>query len=297
MTQTEDLPSSPPFLGAHFSVAGGLENAVYEARRLDCTVAQIFTKNARTWKEPELSEDQVNRFKAACRETGVTHVFSHCTYLINIASNDPEKLEKSRCSLTAEMARSARLGLDGVVLHPGAHLGRGMGKGLGTAIDSLVQVLAEVKGPSPRLLIETTAGTGTTIGSRFQELRELISGTGADRKTMGICLDTSHIFAAGYDIRTAQSLDHTLAEFDAVVGLDRLFLIHANDSIPDLGSCRDRHTHIGMGKIGLKGFAALMTHPALADIPKLIETPKEKDGRPMDRVNLSTLRKFTKLGN
>jgi len=279
-------------IGAHFSVAGGLENGLYQARSLNCNIAQIFTKNARSWKEPQIHPDQVSTFKKVRRETKISRVFSHCSYLINIASDDPIKVDKSRCSLEAEMARSGSLGLDGVVLHPGSHLGQGIEKGLEIAIQSLSQVLAQDKGDFPRLLIETTAGTGTSLGSRFEEIGELISKTDARTQSIGVCLDTSHIFAAGYDIRTALALDHTLERFDAVIGLSRLRLIHVNDSKPDFGSRKDRHEHIGKGTIGELGFRAIMTHPALVSVPKIIETPKELNGNEMDTVNLEFLRHF-----
>ena len=285
----------PVILGAHFSVAGGLENALYTARDLDCRAAQIFTKNARSWKEPDLSPDQIRRFVSARQETGVSFVASHCTYLINVAAAEETKRQKSIESLTAEMERSAGLGLDAVVLHPGAHLGAGVEAGLDRAAHSLEQVLSRNKNKFPRLLLETTAGTGTSLGSRFEELgvliRRLLRRLGDDVK-VGVCLDTSHVFGAGYDIRTAQALEETLETFDREIGISHLTLLHLNDSKPDLGSRKDRHEHIGLGKIGVNGFRAVMRSPALADIPKVLETPKELDGRPMDPVNLDRLREL-----
>jgi len=284
-------------LGAHFSVAGGLENALYEAKRLNCQVVQIFTKNGRTWKEPKLTRDRVATFKNARRKTGISQVFSHCTYLINIASHDSEKCGKSNNALEAEMIRSGRLGLDGVVLHPGAHLGQGIEKGLAMAIQSLNRVLAKDTGQFPRLLIETTAGSGSCLGSRFEEIGTIISNTKAGSHPIGVCLDTSHIFAAGYDIRTDPALENTLERFDSLIGLSRLSLIHMNDSKPDLGSRKDRHEHIGKGKIGHSGFKALMRHPALKAIPKIIETPKDLNGTLMDPVNLNCLTELLALSS
>ncbi|MCG8632737.1 MAG: deoxyribonuclease IV [Desulfobacterales bacterium] len=283
--------SLPHPLGAHFSVAGGLENALFKARDLNCDAVQIFTKNARTWKEPELNQTRISAFKAARKETGISWVFSHCTYLINIASNDGDKLEKSRNSLASEMERSGLLGLDGVVLHPGAHLGEGMEKGLDTARKSINRVLAIDRGLFPELLIETTAGTGTSIGSRFEEIGTLINSL--DRpEAVGVCMDTSHIFAGGYDLRSLKALDETLLAFNEHIGLSRLKLIHLNDSKPGLGSKKDRHQHIGKGQIGDSGFSAIMQDKRLHSIPKILETPKDDNGTPMDQVNLNRLKKL-----
>jgi len=287
-----ELPEMMLPIGAHFSIAGGLENALHQAGGLNCDTAQIFTKNARSWKEPELTPDQITTFKNVRLEKGISRIFSHCTYLINIASDDPGKLEKSRQSLESEMIRAGRLGLDGVVLHPGAHLSQGIEKGLEIAAQSLNRVLTRDNGDFPRLLIETTAGTGTCLGSRLEEIEALMSQTDAAAKPLGVCLDTSHIFAAGYDIRTQDALEHTLEDFDALIGLHRLGLIHVNDSKSDFGSRKDRHEHIGKGKIGPSGFRALMTHPALIAIPKILETPKELNGNEMDKLNLDCLLRF-----
>ena len=280
-----------PLLGAHFSVAGGLENALITASDLNCRAAQIFTKNARSWKEPDLSVEQVDRFQKIRTQTGVSFVASHCTYLINVASPDTDKRNRSIQSLSAEMQRSGRLGLDAVVLHPGAHLGSGIEAGLATAGQSLQAVLSQDTGEFPALLLETTAGTGTSLGSCFEELGQLISALDHHPR-VGICLDTSHVFAAGYDLRTPEALNRTLDEFQRHMDISRLALIHLNDSKPKLGSRKDRHEHIGMGQIGTQGFRAVMQHPALARIPKVLETPKERDGKPMDPINLNHLRQL-----
>lgn len=278
-----------PVLGAHFSVAGGLENALYTASELNCEAAQIFTKNARSWKEPQLTTEQVERFLNARQETGLAFVASHCTYLINIATADREKRQKSLASLHAEMERSGRLGLDAVVLHPGAHLGQGIEAGMETAHRTLEQVLARDNGSFPTLLLETTAGTGTSLGSSFEQIGQLVQRLDHHPK-VAVCLDTSHVFAAGYDIRTRDTLSRTLDDFHRHIGLSRLHLIHLNDSRPELGSRKDRHEHIGKGKIGLEGFRAVMSAPGLARVPKILETPKDLDGRQMDPVNLDCLR-------
>ncbi len=283
-------------LGAHFSVAGGLENALYTARDLHCNTAQIFTKNARSWKDPDLSQARIQTFLKVREETCIPWVFSHCTYLINIASNDREKLLKSRVSLAAELHRSGLLGLDGVVLHPGAHLGEGLERGLETARESINWVLDRDEGSFPKLLLETTAGTGTCLGSRFEEIGELINSLDKP-EAVGVCMDTSHVFAAGYDIRTGQALENTLLAFNKYIGLSRLGLIHLNDSKPELGSRKDRHEHIGKGHIGDSGFSAIMQDKRLAPIPKVLETPKDNNGFPMDPVNLNRLIELAKGKN
>jgi deoxyribonuclease-4 len=278
-----------PVLGAHFSVAGGLEKALTTAWELKCRAAQIFTKNARSWKEPDLSVDQVARFQAMRKKTGMVFVASHCSYLINVASPDTDKRTQSMASLVGEMKRSGRLGLDAVVLHPGAHLGHGIEAGLIVAGQTLKDALSRDEGDFPQLLLETTAGTGTSLGSSFEELGALLS---ALPPRVGICLDTCHIFAAGYDLRTPEALDQVMDEFQRHMDISRLALVHLNDARPKLGSRKDRHTHIGMGEIGTQGFRAVMQHPLLAKIPKIIETPKELDKKPMDPVNLKRLRQL-----
>ena len=280
-----------PLIGAHFSVAGGLENALHQAAALDCPAVQIFTKNARTWKESMPDSAQIDRFKQVREETRVEVVLSHCSYLINIAATDAAKREKAAQALVKEMERSALLGVDHVVLHPGSHLGAGMDKGIETAIATLNQVMAENPGDFPMLLLETTAGMGSGIGSRFEELAAILQGVN-QKKNFGICLDTSHIFAAGYDIRTPETYAETVAEFDRIIGLPHLKAIHTNDSIPPLDSKKDRHAHIGQGCIGEMGFQCLMQDERLERVPKILETPKSDGDVDMDPVNLDKLRQL-----
>ncbi|MCG8565613.1 MAG: deoxyribonuclease IV [Desulfobacterales bacterium] len=282
-------PKHHPLIGAHFSVAGGLENALITAADLDCNAVQIFTKNARTWKESHPTPDQIEIFKRLREKHKIQVVLSHCSYLINVAAGDEEKRKKAEEALVNEMKRSAALGLDHVVLHPGAHLGRGVEEGIATAIGTLGAVLAQDPGDFPRLLLETTAGQGSCLGSRFEELRDLLAQL--PDKT-GVCLDTSHIFAAGYDIRTRETYQAVMADFHRTIGLEKLYAIHTNDSIPPLDSKKDRHAHIGKGCIGDEGFAAIMQDPRLENIPKILETPKDMDGKAMDPVNLSRLREL-----
>lgn len=276
------------FLGAHFSVAGGPEHALYTAKSLDCTVAQIFTKNSRTWKEFMPDQDRINTFIDARKKIGITHVLSHASYLINIASSHKEKLKKSIQALTSELIRSSKLGIDYVVLHPGAFLDTSEHVGISRAADSLKEAFEKAGKSAPRLLIETTAGQGTCLGHTFEHIKKILDLTNIHEKT-GVCMDTCHMFAAGMDISRPDKYEKTLTGFDALIGLDRLFAIHLNDSKTPLGSNKDRHAHIGEGHIGETGFHLIMNDKRLQHIPKILETPKDRDGQEMDPVNLARL--------
>ncbi|GBC63439.1 deoxyribonuclease IV [Desulfonema ishimotonii] len=282
------MPENKLLIGAHFSISGGLHNALYTARDYGCTALQIFTKNARTWKENTLSAGAIARFEAARRETGITAIASHASYLINLATPEPEKREMACHALTQELIRSSALAIPWVILHPGAHMGKGEDAGMARIADAVRAIFDAVPGVSPRLLLETTAGQGSGIGHTFDQLAALLEKIDAPDRT-GICLDTCHIFAAGYDIRTAAVYGETMSRFDAVIGLEHLRVIHLNDSKKPLGAKVDRHAHIGDGEIGLTGFACLMNDPRLAHALKIIETPKEK-GADWDAVNLARLR-------
>lgn len=280
--------SNRPFLGAHFSIAGGLENSLLTAKSLGCNALQIFTKNSRTWQEKDLDQSTVNRFLDQKKTSGVDVILSHASYLINIASPDKEKLGKSIHALICEFHRCASLRVNYLVLHPGSFIEDTMDNGMNRAVESLKTVLAQTRPKFPRLLIETTAGQGSNLGSSFEQIAYILEKTGSHSRT-GVCLDTSHIFASGYDIREKAAYDQTMSEFDRIVGLDRLYAIHLNDSKTDLGSKKDRHDHIGQGCIGIKAFELIMTDPRLKNTIKIIETPKHQDGTDMDKVNLDRL--------
>jgi deoxyribonuclease-4 len=290
-------PKSPAglLLGAHLSIAGGLEKAAYRAQALGCTALQVFTKNASTWKERILSPDEIDRFRGACSETGLACVVSHASYLINLASPGPEKHRRSCRALEKELVRCADLGIPYVVLHPGAHMEDSATAGIGRIAASINRLSAEVHRKGPRLLLETTAGQGTSLGHRFEQLAELLDRIEASER-IGVCLDSSHVFAAGYDLRTPTAFRRTLTAFERVVGLQRLYLLHLNDSKKALGSRVDRHEHIGLGCIGPAGFAGFMQDRRLAHIPKIIETPKQRAGRDWDPVNLRRLRELAAGG-
>ncbi len=275
-------------LGAHFSIAGGLENAILTAEKFGCNVVQLFTKNARTWKEKMLGKAAIQAFIQERKHAGIKYVLSHASYLINIASNDKEKLKQSIHALECEMIRCSELEIDYLVLHPGAYLTAGEQKGVEQAAQSLKILFSSLPKTRTRLLIETTSGQGTCLGHRFEQIADILNKVDAHHRT-GVCLDTCHIFAAGYDIRTTTPYNQVINNFHRIIGLDRLLAIHVNDSKTPLGSKKDRHEHIGAGCIGLKGFELIMNDKRLKQIPKILETAKEQNGLQMDPINLNTL--------
>jgi len=400
-----------PLFGAHLSIAGGTDRAALRARGLGADCLQLFVKSPSQWRFAALTDEEVERFRAAVRgeqqsapgeytggrtrnehnnadERNSPHgppcihgglntdaadaasvtphsalrtphslspLVGHASYLVNLASPDDRLYDRSRRCLLEELDRAARLGLDAFVLHPGAHVGSGEQAGLDRIADALLWLRAARPAPRVSILLETTAGAGTVLGGRFEQLAYVINkcdptakdgnrqeATGEGRQAtgngqeaagkgaaqseirnlkfemdsqnglrsvfrvpssefavpssafwLGICIDTCHLFAAGYDLRTAASLDSTLGRLDAAVGLDRVCVVHANDSRGRLGSRLDRHAHIGRGQLGRATFRLLVNHPALCHLPFIIETPKEDDrGRAMDPVNLRTLRRM-----
>jgi len=284
-------PAIPtPLIGAHFSIARGLERALYDAMAHGCTTCQIFTKNAMVWRERELSDDRISSFRQAVGKTGIREIASHGSYLINLASPEPQKHAQSCQALENELYRSDALGIPYVVLHPGAHMGEGETVGMRRVIQSINGVVERTPEIRTRLLLETTSGQGSGLGHRFEQLAAMLAGI-TDRHRVGICLDSCHIFAAGYDIRTETHFEDTMMQFESTVGLGNLFCIHLNDSKRPLGSKVDRHEHIGSGHIGLTGFECFMRDPRLEQVPKIIETPKSREEN-WDRTNLERLRQL-----
>lgn len=280
-------------LGAHFSIAKGLHNALYEAKSYKCNTVQIFTKNANTWKERRLTQDEIDLFDQARTKTGISIIASHTSYLINLATYEKKKHAMSCMALKEELVRSSILNIPFVVLHPGSHMGSGEKEGICRIAASINEIFEENPDITTRLLLETTAGQGSSIGHTFEQLESVMDKI-ENRDSVGICLDTCHIFAAGYDIRTAASYRKTIDNFDKIIGFQHLFLIHLNDSRKDLGSRVDRHEHIGKGFIGLKAFELFMNDKRFKDIPKIIETPKQKKGKDWDKENLERLRTLVK---
>ncbi len=258
-------------LGAHTSAAGGPHNALLEGKSIGATTIQFFTANQKQWKGKPLTEERIELFKETRAATSLKAIMSHAGYLINLGSSNPEMLHKSREAFRDEIERSLALELSFINFHPGAATGDSREACLERIIASLLTYEDYFPDDETRLLLETTAGQGTAIGNTFEELAYIVERT-HKRVPIGICIDTCHIFAAGYDIRTAESLQLTLETFDAIIGLNHLYAFHLNDSECPLGSKKDRHANIGEGEIGLECFKFLMTSPLTREIPKYLET-------------------------
>lgn len=275
-------------LGAHMSIAGGVDSSVDRAADLEMNALQIFSQNVRSWSTRELTEEEIQGFKEKREKFGVVYAVVHTSYLLNLASPKDDLWEKSKKGLIEEIRRAHLLGIPAINTHIGAHTGSGLENGIDRLIAALKEVerADEFEGSEVKILLENTAGAGTKLGSDFAELGQVLDElNNSDR--YGVCIDTCHGFAAGYDFSTETGLKETLEEFDHAVGLDKLELIHLNDSIGDRGSHKDRHAHIGRGKIGDEGFAAVVNNPDLRELPFILETPKEElDGKEADRVNL-----------
>jgi deoxyribonuclease-4 len=275
-------------LGAHESIAGGLHKAFDRAQSATCDAVQIFVKSNRSWAVKPLTEDEIARFKARAEETGIRPVVGHTSYLLNLGSPDELLWEKSRDMLITELERCEALGIPWLVLHPGAHVGSGEKAGLARVAEGLGEVHAATPGFRAQILLETTAGQGTSLGRTFEQLARIIELTEQGER-LGVCLDTCHVFAAGYELRTAEGYAATMEAFERTLGLERLKALHLNDSKGELGERKDRHEHIGKGHIGLEGFRNVLNDPRLAGLPGLLETPKGDDLQE-DRENLAVLR-------
>lgn len=273
------------------SVAGGLENAFAAGRTAGCDCLQIFVKNQRQWTVPPLTNQQIDRYRQAQRETGLTPVVAHATYLLNLASPEKTLRDKSIRCMINELERCEALGVVSLIFHPGAHMKSTPGEGMKRIAKSLDGVHHSCAGYRSRVLLETTAGQGTALGRRFEQIAEIIDQTKAPER-LGVCLDTCHLFAAGYDFRKAQGYAAMIDEMDAIFGCSSVEAIHANDSKRACGSRVDRHDHVGKGKIGKSGFAHFVNDRRWREVPFILETPKGKDGRgsDLDRVNLQRLR-------
>jgi deoxyribonuclease IV len=275
-------------LGAHMSIAGGVFNAPARGRSVGCDTIQIFVKNANQWVGKPISDEEADKFQEAKKETGIDPVFSHNSYLINLASPDDALYEKSANAMLDELERSEKLKLPFLVMHPGSHVGSGEEAGLKRIAEALNNILAKTKGYKVKIALETTAGQKSNLGHKFEHLAYLIHAV-KDKKRLCVCYDTCHTFAAGYDIRTKKAYEATFKEFDRVIGLNRICAFHLNDALKELGSNIDRHAHIGQGHIGEEGFRLLMNDGRFANIPMVLETPKGPD-MAEDVMNLKVLR-------
>lgn len=273
-------------MGAHMPTVGGLHNALTSGRDIGCTAVQLFTGNPRQWQTPPLTDEAVAQFRQAHADTGMAFVVAHDSYLINLAAPDPKVMGASRRAMHDELVRADALGIPWVVTHMGAHLNTGEEAGLEALVGSIRRVLDETSSLGSGIAMETTAGQGTGLGYLFEHLATVIEGAGGSPR-LGVCLDTCHIFAAGYDIRDADTFNDMLDRFDAAIGLDRLKVIHVNDAKKPLGSRVDRHEHLGKGEVGEEAFRLLVNEPRLASVPLVLETPESET---MHKVNLEFLR-------
>lgn len=259
-------------VGAHTSAAGGVQNALYHGQEIGANVVQFFTTNQRQWRSKKIAEKDISLFKEAKAKTKISHLMSHGGYLINLGSPKKSILKKSQQAFLEEVKRCHLLDIDYLCFHPGAYIDSSEEKCLEQISESLLLLKSEIKKKKTQILLETTAGQGTNVGYKFEHLSRIIKNVKKDIP-IGVCIDTCHIFAAGYDIRDKKSWKETLDEFDKKVGLKYLKTFHVNDSLKELGSRRDRHANIGHGKIGIASFKFLMTSPLTRDIPKYLETP------------------------
>jgi deoxyribonuclease-4 len=285
-----DSSIAPPLLGAHMSIAGGVNMAIERARSIGCTATQIFVKNNMQWFARPLTREEARTFLEHRQRSELLSIFAHANYLINLAATNGRFHTNSIRSLSEELVRADQLELPFLVLHPGAHLGAGEEAGLDKIIKSIDRVLSDLPKIKTRIALETTAGQGSCLGNKFEHLAYIISRA-REPERLCVCLDTAHVFAAGYDLSSESSARKMFREFDRVVGLDRLVAIHLNDSKTARGSRVDRHEHIGKGKIGLPAFRFIMGDRRFRKIPKVLETPKNKDLRE-DVINLKTLRRL-----
>lgn len=274
--------------GAHESIAGGVDKAIERAQRATCDTIQIFNKSNNQWRAAELKPEVVENYFKLQEETGISVATSHSSYLINIASPDKALRKKSLDALKVEMDRCNLLKIPSLVMHPGSHVGSGEELGLATITEQINVLFDELKDNQCTLLLETTAGQGSNLGHTFEQLATIIEGV-EDSDHIGVCLDTCHVFAAGYPIHETKGFKKTIRDFNQIIGLDRLKIVHVNDSKKPFGSRRDRHEHLGKGCIGEEAFRCLVNDRRLKKIPMILETPKGDDLQE-DRENLAYLR-------
>lgn len=280
-------------LGAHESISGGFTRAIRDGLEDGCRCIQIFTKNQTQWKEPAIDEEKIEAFKRERKKAKINFVLCHDSYLVNLASNNAETRRRSLDALLHEMDRCERLALDYLVIHPGSHMNQGEEKGLELIAHGLSEVLRAFRKAGTRILLETTAGQGSCLGYTFEHLAWLIKNTRGGKK-IGVCFDTAHTFAAGYDFRSPQEYKKTFAAFDKTVGLKKLLAFHFNDSKKDLGTRVDRHEHIGKGFLGSEPFRRLLTDRRFAGVPTVLETPPLPGGERGFKENILYLKQLAR---
>ncbi len=277
-----------PLLGAHMSISGGVDKAILEGGKANCDVIQIFTKSSRQWIAHPYSRDEIQQFAHNQKETGITTVIAHDSYLLNFGSPDKNLRRKSIAAFIDEMERCEVLSIPFLIAHPGAHTGAGEQQGIDSIARSLDEIHKACPGYRVQVTLEITAGQGTTLGFRFDQIRSIIDTT-KESERVRVCFDTQHAFAAGYDIRTKEGYERTFTEFDEKIGLKLLAAFHINDSKKEFHSRVDRHEHIGKGHIGIEAFRLLMNDQRFWGLPMCLETPKGPDLKE-DRDNLKLLR-------
>lgn len=288
-------PASQRF-GAHMSIAGGLHKAFLRAGQIGCDCLQIFVKNQRQWHGPPITDQALDQWQRTRRNSPVQPIVAHAAYLINLASPDRQLWRRSLQAFLDELQRCQKLGIGDLVIHPGAHGGSGISAAIQRVAHALDAAHQQLGPPPVRILLETTAGQGSAIGHRLEHLADIVARTRRPAR-LGLCLDTAHLFAAGYSLADPDGYHCTIDAVARIVGLQRVHCLHLNDSKTPCGSRVDRHEHIGRGKIGLSGFALLLNDPRLAALPRILETPKGKDarGRDYDALNLARLRRLVQI--
>ena len=285
----------PDLLGAHMSIAGGLHRALERGREVGCSVVQIFLKNQLQWSAPPYTQEEIREFAAARKATGIRTVFAHSSYLINLAAPEPSEWHRAVAAFHDELERAESLALPFVIIHPGSHKGLGLDAGIRRIVAALDEVTSRTRGYGVRVLLENTAGGGATIGRSFEELVALLGGARRPER-LGVCLDTCHLFAAGYDLRTPAGYEAVMRSCARVVGLRQVRAFHLNNAKAPLGSGLDRHEKIGRGRLGRGAFRSLMRDRRFARVPMALETPKDPEPR-ADRDALALLRRLRASGS
>ncbi len=280
-----------PILGAHMSIAGGVDKSLLLGKPVACDAIQIFTKSSRQWAGKPYAKEEIESYKYNQKETGITTVIAHDSYLLNLGSPDGDLRKRSVLAFIDEFERCETLGIANLVAHPGSHLGAGEREGIKTIARSIDEVHKACPGYNAKITLEITAGQGSNLGYRFEQIGRMFDAT-KESDRLRVCFDTEHAFAAGYDLRTREGYERTFAEFDDAIGLDRLAAFHLNDSKKEFNSRVDRHEHIGKGHIGVPAFRLLMNDQRFWGLPMCLETPKGPDLRE-DKENLTLLRSLT----
>ncbi|MBI3988613.1 MAG: deoxyribonuclease IV [candidate division NC10 bacterium] len=278
-------------LGAHQSIEGGFDRAPLRGRETGCTSLQIFVKSSSQWRARPITSEETEAFQNNCRASRIAAIVAHSSYLINLGARDQALWRRSIEACADELRRCAALGIPGLILHPGAHKGAGEEEGLKRIAGGLDQVLEDARDLRVQIILEATAGQGTVLGYRFEHLARLFELVQRNER-LGVCLDTCHLFAAGYDLRTEKGYERAMESFDQIVGFQHLKVLHLNDSKKPLGSRVDRHEHIGKGFLGLQAFRLIMQDDRMKGLPMILETPKEPDPVKNDRRNLTTLKRL-----